>query len=99
MRYFQNIIWKKEIGRRFACLYLIWAEYEARMTGAVKAIEILNIGLDAKAEPRHLLISAINNLQQHLQQQRQQQPAMTIDDEIAFKVGNHLQIVYELNMT
>lgn len=41
LKYFQNIIWKREIGRRIAKVFLQWAEIAHKEKGKSVAIDIL----------------------------------------------------------
>lgn len=57
-----NIIWKKNIGRKFSFLYLQWAELEEEKSAI---IDILQKGLLSNAEPRQLIqqkLQSFNNL-------------------------------------
>lgn len=41
LRYFQNTIWKRDIGKNYADLYLAWAEVEKSASGTDAALHIL----------------------------------------------------------
>lgn len=41
VKYFQNVIWKKQIGRKYAAMYTAWAGCEKNSKNISKAIDIL----------------------------------------------------------
>ena len=41
LRYFQNTIWKRDIGKNFAELYLAWADVEKNTSGTDAALSVL----------------------------------------------------------
>lgn len=41
LRYFQNTLWKREIGKLHAALYLAWADLEKATNGVENAVNIL----------------------------------------------------------
>jgi hypothetical protein len=41
LRYFQNTLWKREIGKRHANLYLAWADLEFSTNGMENSVSIL----------------------------------------------------------
>ena len=68
VEYFEEIIWPKRIGLRFARVFLVWAEMLLKLYGTKpiaidKAIEVLNRGIECKAEPKHLLSSKLKELE------------------------------------
>ena len=63
MKYFDDIIWKKEIGRRFANVFISWSEVAMRLNGHSEAIAIIQKGIDCQAEPRHMLQTKLQELQ------------------------------------
>lgn len=90
IKYFQNTIWKKEIGRRFATLYLTWAKYETDLNGKASALDILQKGLLCGAEPRQLLITCVqdlNNVSNHTNSPENIILKEEDDEEIEFKSG------------
>lgn len=46
LKYFQNIIAKRDIGKRLACTYLTWAEYEQKINGPQSSLKVLNMVID-----------------------------------------------------
>lgn len=70
LKYFHDCIVKKEIGFRFASMFLAWSELELRCgssdvdaeTRKSRALHALQLGLDKKAEPRHQLVARIQDI-------------------------------------
>ena len=63
MKYFEDVIWKKEIGRRFANVFISWSDIAMKINGPSEAIAIIQRGIDSQAEPRHTLQTRLQELQ------------------------------------
>lgn len=67
LKYFENVIWKRKVGVRFAQLYTSWAELASSVNCEIEDILlILERGISYRAEPLHTLITRIQNLKQQL---------------------------------
>jgi len=63
IKYFEDVIWKKEIGRRFANVYISWSDIAIKIKGPSEAIAIIQKGIDSQAEPRLTLQTRLQELQ------------------------------------
>eukprot|EP01038_Epipyxis_sp_PR26KG_P006260 gene6260-8621_t len=70
IRYFQNTMFKRNIGTKFAAIFITWAEYEYLNGGALSAIDVLTQGIHSKAEPRHLLAAKMTEYRASLEEKK-----------------------------
>ena len=62
IKYFEDVIWKKEIGRRFANVYITWSDIAMKINEPSEAIAIIQRGIDSQAEPRRTLQTRLQEL-------------------------------------
>ena len=86
LKYFEDIIWKKEIGRRFANVFILWSDICMKLNGISDAIAILQKGISSQAEPRHILQNKLQELQILSKDCTNNNNTMAFDDgEVIFK--------------
>lgn len=85
LKYFEDIIWKKEIGRRFSNVFILWCDISMKVNGISDAVAIIQKGISSQAEPRHILQTKLQELQM-LSKDNQNNSTIAFDDgEVIFK--------------
>jgi hypothetical protein len=62
IKYYQTLH-KKNIGRKFALMYERWSSLEVKAGNLAEAVTTLQLALTSQAEPAHLILAALRELQ------------------------------------
>lgn len=78
IRYFQNNIYKRNIGTKSASLYVSWADASIAWNGAQEGLLVLNKAVEADAEPKQTITKKLKEIKLlHEKKQNEEEVAKT----------------------
>ena len=82
-KYFKDTIWRKEVGRKYAHVFMAWADIEEKLKGPEGAADVIMKGISCDAAPKTTLLDRYATLNSkstsNLTQSTTEQPDNTFD--------------------